>query len=959
MADNPKRWIVKDSEGLLKGPFSTEEILERISSGAISGDEMISIYPGANWYPISQDEHFYDRLLEVLSGHANDSRVIDDLPSPVEDQPALSSSFAATEEDDEEEFVTSRPKALPEDTPRPEFSSEEPPAHEQTKTTVDSELLQSKKKKSSSKPHLEDIEMVDVQKKIRQELKRRAWLPLVAVGVILAGGLYLLFSPDEIPEERIHLLIPQTNRALMSGEQAKAKFQKGVAEYVRDTFSGYMRAQNEFVQGVEGAPRSPEFYGQLCLTYFELWPYAFQDSSDLKAVNVATQVVSALDKTGPHAATCKAVDLLLKGRYAEAKSLSSSILEAFGSSSQPPIPFYYFMAILLDAGGDAQTAVGYLSSAEQLWPNWIRAFVYQAQLYAKIENFSEAARIYRLVLQANPQHDVAKIELGILEYKYFRNLEKGSELIQSAVNSTDRVPRRILSKGYFGLSEIALQKHDSSTALKFARKSYALDSTNSSAKNLMVQLGGSKEISGTQFKAYQLIAEGDQFFREGDCNSAQAHYKAAFEGDPKSAVAAMKAGECLWRLSLSTEAIEWLNKAIRSDPNLIEAYVTLADYYSQRFNFVAAAQVLLSAQRAAPKSYEVFRGYALVEFRRKNLKAAVENAKQALSIYDTDVDSHVIMAESLLGLGDFRNAYAHASRAIEIDVNHRKAQVIYGRTLGGVQGSAAAVSFLSELVKKYPLVTEYRLALAKQLLDDERMTEAERVLNELLQIDDKSKEAFLLLGRTQQLMGKYDSALETLLRAAVLDPADAEPLFQAGLLYLEAKKPTEAKSQFQRVLKINKFYPLVHFQLGRTALVLQDAREALNEAKEERNVNPNLAEAYLLAAEAYSLQQQYTLCVSEYQKAVKLRPQSAEIYLKMAQCYRKADNLEVAIAMLNQAAEKESGMPDIYRELGMIYEQKGDVTNAVAAYRQYFVLNPNAADRAVIENRVMSLGRGR
>jgi tetratricopeptide (TPR) repeat protein len=243
-------------------------------------------------------------------------------------------------------------------------------------------------------------------------------------------------------------------------------------------------------------------------------------------------------------------------------------------------------------------------------------------------------------------------------------------------------------------------------------------------------------------------------------------------------------------------------------------------------------------------------------------------------------------------------------------------------------------------------------------LDDQRYGEAERVFTELTQVDEKSKEAFLQLGKVQRLQKNFEPALNALLRAAVLDPADAEPLFQAGLLYLEINRPEEAKVQFQRVIRINKLYPLVHYQLGRAALLTGDGNQALQEAKEERLSNPNLAEAYLLAAEAYTHLQQYTLCVSEYQKALKLRPQNAEIYLKVAHCYRKADQLDTAVAMLNQAAEKESGMPDIYRELGIIYELKGDIIKAIESYNQYFALNPNAGDRATIEKRILSLGRG-
>jgi tetratricopeptide (TPR) repeat protein len=201
-------------------------------------------------------------------------------------------------------------------------------------------------------------------------------------------------------------------------------------------------------------------------------------------------------------------------------------------------------------------------------------------------------------------------------------------------------------------------------------------------------------------------------------------------------------------------------------------------------------------------------------------------------------------------------------------------------------------------------------------------------------------------------------ALELLLKAAVLDPADAEPLFMAGNIYLELKKPQEASVQFQRVLTINKLYPLVYYQLGRAALQMNDPRTALSFTEQEKRANPNLADAYLLAAEAHTLMQQYSNCATEYQKAIKLRPQQAFIYVKLAQCYRKAGSLDVAMNMLAVAATKESGLADIYKEQGAIYELKGDSAHAIEAYNQYFVLDPDAPDRAQIQERISTLQRG-
>jgi tetratricopeptide (TPR) repeat protein len=465
-------------------------------------------------------------------------------------------------------------------------------------------------------------------------------------------------------------------------------------------------------------------------------------------------------------------------------------------------------------------------------------------------------------------------------------------------------------------------------------------------------------LKSTKVKGPQLMFEGDQYFREGDCHAAQAHYKAAFEEDQKNARAAVKAAQCLWKMSLSTEAIEWLNRAIKADPKLMEAYVTLAEYQAGRYNFQAAARVLEEGRRVNPKSYEVFRGFAIVELKRGNPKGAVQFGKQALKLYENDVDTQILMAEASLAMKDYAMAFNYAAKAIEIDVNNRKAQIIYAKALAAQRGPDVGADYLVKLVGNYSQVSEYRLALGQMYLADERYAQAEEIFRQIIKLDEKPKEAYVELAKALRAEGNMSEALDLLFKAAVLDPADAQPLFLAGCIYLDIKRPREAMVQFQRVLTINKMFPLVHYQLGRAAMQMGDAKEALNQTDEEKRANPNMAEAYLLAAEAHTQLQQYSNCATEYQHAIKLRPQQATIYVKVAQCYRKKGDLDAATAMLNVASTKESGLADIYKEQGAIYEMRSDVNRAIDAYRQYFVLDPDATDRPQIEARINALQRG-
>jgi tetratricopeptide (TPR) repeat protein len=147
--------------------------------------------------------------------------------------------------------------------------------------------------------------------------------------------------------------------------------------------------------------------------------------------------------------------------------------------------------------------------------------------------------------------------------------------------------------------------------------------------------------------------------------------------------------------------------------------------------------------------------------------------------------------------------------------------------------------------------------------------------------------------------------------------------------------------------------------MGRVYFQNGDFDLALKSALDERKLNPNLADSYILAAEIYSAQKQFQKCAGEYQQAIKLRPVSADLYVKIARCYRQGGSSDIAESMLNIAASQESGLPEIYREQGAIYEIKGDIRAAVQAYNKYLALSPNAPDRSEVEAKILSLSRGK
>ena len=932
------------------GPYSTEAVLKLISEGALTGDERIKRSSGGSWIPISKEANFFDQLLasleEVSQPQAHlaetmsQETVVGQFPAdalipPLDVNPEVTDENSGNFEETQVHVIGS------------EAIEPAPPADGNSKALVPV----SNRSPSSSVVDLQNLGTVANPGQLKK-LKIPLLVLLGSIALFVAAYFYTQADTDE----KIHLMIPRYGASTtLQGAPLKVEIQKSLRNFQTDTFEGYFEAQSQFVSILERAPQSLDARGYLCLTYRELWPYTKQDSSDVEAVNSLVKSTKALDPVGAAGAYCEISKLLMFGKTTDARGILDYLLNQKQFSVDPVL--ISLKAEVLAAEQDPKSAALFVETVKALWPGWVKVAVLQAEFLMQSGQTQAAGTAYEKVLEMNPKHKVAQIQYAILNYRFFKHSDVALNFITGALKSRGRIPRQLEAKGNYTLSQIYLEKKQISKAKDYAQRAYDLNPGDAEYKDLLLKLGGSTELSKKTYKHNELVFLGDQYFRAGDCLSAQAEYKAAFEIDPSNALAATKAAKCLWQLNQSAEAINWLNRAIKADPHLTEPYVVQADYYSQRYNYPMALQVLNRASQIFSNNNEVLRGYGILEFRRNNMKDAIGYLQRALKVYENDIETLLYLAKSHAATSDFQAAQNYAIRAMELDSTNNDAIVVYAKNLVQFRGLDAGLFYIKDQISKFSYTIEFRIALAEMYKDVERYRDAQTVYEQIIEADPKNKKAYLGLGECFQAVAQFDRALRAYLNAAVLDPSDSEPQFKAGQLYIDMNRFKEAMTQFQRGLKINPLYPRANYFMGKSAFFNGDYQTALKYCEEERRINPNLADSYILAAEVYAAMKDFGKCAGEYQFAVKLRPQGAEIYVKMARCYRQAGSPDIAESMLSIASTQESGLPDIYKEQGAIYEARGDVRSALAAYNKYLALSPNAPDRDVMENKIRDLAK--
>ena len=362
---------------------------------------------------------------------------------------------------------------------------------------------------------------------------------------------------------------------------------------------------------------------------------------------------------------------------------------------------------------------------------------------------------------------------------------------------------------------------------------------------------------------------------------------------------------------------------------------------------------------------------------------AIESYKKALELAP---DSSVIMerlAEIYAKSQRIRDAVVQSEAALKTDPTnveaHRLLARIYVRTLGDMGAGEVqkenldkAIEQFQEILKLQPDDTYSELWLARLYRFENKHSEAEKVLRDLLQRDPSNGPGLEQLSQLLMDEGRSQEAVKILSDAAS-DSSSPEVYDLLGDAYSQEKEYAKAEDSYRKAVEEDPDDP-GHLHGLAQALMAQDKyAEALEQFKRLSEIEPGTAENYLRMAQLYRRLGKFDQAESSLLRAKQLSPGSLEVLYNEALLYedqgRFGDAVKVlsdAIAgMKNQSNGSRSpaaGSPDsenaqgaesspnalavLYEQLGHAYREEENYAAAIHAYEDMAKLGPDAQRRA-------------
>ncbi len=195
--------------------------------------------------------------------------------------------------------------------------------------------------------------------------------------------------------------------------------------------------------------------------------------------------------------------------------------------------------------------------------------------------------------------------------------------------------------------------------------------------------------------------------------------------------------------------------------------------------------------------------------------------------------------------------------------------------------------------------------------------------------------------------GKYAEASAKLQIAVANLPQNAQAWNHLGLAYQYEGKPAEALKAYQTAVSLDRNLPAIRFNLGNLHLEQGRLGEAISELRTTTVLDPNSTAAWGLLGKAQLRARMVDDAERSFGAALRLNPNDVEAlnYAGVAQLHRR--KAREAYGYFTAALKQQPDYaPAVLNQAIVFHHYIVNKTNALAKYREYLAMKPDAAGAA-------------
>lgn len=291
---------------------------------------------------------------------------------------------------------------------------------------------------------------------------------------------------------------------------------------------------------------------------------------------------------------------------------------------------------------------------------------------------------------------------------------------------------------------------------------------------------------------------------------------------------------------------------------------------------------------------------------QNKIDKAIEELGRLVTLYPKSPQVQYELALAQLQSGDTTKASAALNEALRLDPRHVQAILLQAELNIRSGNPGAAVTALTDLLKKRPELKEVAVALARALL----------------------------------VQGRTDDSLKLCREMTVRYPKDPEAWTMTGLLLRQKGDSVGARDMFEHSLNVSPTFVPAFEQLAELDLVTTNFPAALTRATQLTAVVTNSAAGFLLEAKVRVAMKDLKAAEAALLKAAEREPESSAVLAFLAAVYFENKDYDNALKKLDAMIAADARAFQAWMQKGIIYEVKAQPDKAIEAYQRAIEINP-------------------
>jgi arylsulfatase A-like enzyme/tetratricopeptide (TPR) repeat protein len=225
------------------------------------------------------------------------------------------------------------------------------------------------------------------------------------------------------------------------------------------------------------------------------------------------------------------------------------------------------------------------------------------------------------------------------------------------------------------------------------------------------------------------------------------------------------------------------------------------------------------------------------------------------------------------------------------------------------------------------------------LMSQDRLSEARRVIGDLLARWPDSPQAHFDLGWIALKEGRTDDAVQAFNHYLQARPESSLGHFQLGMALAAGSRSEAAIRAFREALRLKPDYGEAAVNLGHELGRLGRFSEAIPAFESALLVNPENSQAEAGLGEAFARGGRIPDAAVHYRRAISLEPENLDLLNNFGLFLVASGRAEEAVEVLGDAVMRDPQRPQLHFNLAIALGRSGRRTEAIAAYRRVVALD--------------------